>query len=92
MTTGAALIIIVVAKFAEGAWITLLVIPLVILLLKTIHGYYMRLARELRDPYPLDLTNLTPPVVVVTTERWDKLTDNALQFALTLSPDVVGDI
>jgi amino acid transporter len=35
-TTGIALAIIIVAKFAEGAWITLLVIPCVILLLKLV--------------------------------------------------------
>jgi len=90
LTTAVALIVIAIAKFAEGAWITVLVIPLVIWLLKAIHGYYLRLARELQDSSPLDLRNLSPPVVVVTTERWDRLTDNALQFALTLSPDVVG--
>jgi hypothetical protein len=90
LTTSVALIIIVIAKFAEGAWITVLVIPLVVGMLKVIHGYYLRLERELRDPLPLDLADLAPPVIVVTTERWDKLTDAALAFAMTLSPDVIG--
>jgi amino acid transporter len=89
-TTAIALGVIVVAKFAEGAWITILVIPLVIWLLKAIHGYYVRVDAELRDPTPLELGDLEPPVVLVTTERWDKLTDNALSFAMTLSPDVIG--
>ena len=39
LTTGAALIVIVVAKFDEGAWITLLAIPATIALLRSIHGY-----------------------------------------------------
>jgi amino acid transporter len=90
LTTGVALIIIVTAKFTEGAWITVLVIPLVIWMLKSIHGYYAHLARALHDASPLDLADLTPPVVVVTAEHWDKLTDNALQFAMTLSPEVIG--
>lgn len=89
-TTALSLGVMVVAKFAEGAWITVLVIPLAIWLLKSIHGHYRRVAAALSDTAPLQLGDLAPPVVLVTTERWDKLTDNALSFAMTLSPDVIG--
>jgi amino acid transporter len=90
VTTSAALVVIAVAKFGEGAWLTLLVIPLIIWMLRAIHGYYRHVARELSDPTPLDLDDLRPPIVLVTAERWDRLTDNALRFAMTLSTDVVG--
>jgi amino acid transporter len=90
ITTSAALLVIVIAKFEEGAWLTLLVIPLVIWMLRAIHGYYSRIASELRDSTPLGLNDLRQPIVLVTAERWDRLTDNALRFALTLSNDVVG--
>lgn len=89
-TTAAALGVIALAKFEEGAWITILVIPLVVWLLKAIHHHYLQVAAELSDPSPLDLGDLAPPIVLVTTERWDKLTDKALSFAMTLSPDVIG--
>jgi amino acid transporter len=89
-TTSAALVVITVAKFEEGAWLTLLVIPLIIWLLRAIHGYYLHVARELSDPMPLDFDDLRPPIVLVTAERWDRLTDSALRFAMTLSRDVVG--
>jgi amino acid transporter len=88
--TGVAFVVIVVAKFAEGAWITLLVIPLVIALLKAIRAYYDELARRVRDPLPLQLRDTRPPIVIVVTESWSKLTDKALGFALSLSPDVIG--
>jgi hypothetical protein len=90
VTTSAALVVIAVAKFEEGAWLTLLVIPSIIWMLRAIHGYYRQVARELSDPTPLDLDDLRPPIVLVTAERWDRLTDNALRFAMTLSTDVVG--
>jgi amino acid transporter len=88
--TGIALAIIVFAKFTEGAWITLLVIPCVILLLRTIKRYYVQLDAQLREDRPLDLRHREPPIVLVVTEGWNRLTDRALQFALRLSPDVVA--
>lgn len=89
LTTGAALIVIVVAKFAQGAWITLVAIPATILLLRSIHNYYEELDRKVRDPAPLQLDK-RPPVIIVTTESWNKLTDKALSFALSVSPDVLA--
>ncbi len=90
ITTGTALIVIVAAKFTQGAWITLLVLPIVIVLLKAIRTYYDELAAQLRDPTPLDLTGLSSPIVIVAFETWNRLSDNALKFALSISPDVVG--
>ena len=54
--TGVALAVILAAKFAEGAWITVLVIPLVILaLLKAIKRYYEMIDRQLRGEGPIEL-------------------------------------
>jgi amino acid transporter len=89
-TTAMALAVIVLAKFAEGAWIVLLVIPVVIALLKAIRGYYDELAARVRDPKPLQLRDTSPPIILVTTEDWNRLTDKALSLALTLSRDVIA--
>ena len=90
VTTGTALAIIVIAKFIEGAWITIVVIPCVILLLRAIRGYYDELAVRLHNDRPLQLRRSKPPIVLVATEGWNRLTDKALGFALGLSPDVVA--
>jgi hypothetical protein len=89
-TTAVALAIIIVAKFMEGAWIVVLVIPCVIVLLMGIKRYYVELDAQLREDGPLDLHHARPPIVLVATEGWNRLTDRALQFALRLSPDVVA--
>lgn len=89
-TTGLALAIIVSAKFTEGAWITILVIPCVIVLLKAIKHYYDELDARLREDGPLSFAGLAPPIVLVTTEGWNRLTDKALAFALSFSPDVIA--
>ncbi len=90
LTTGTALAIIVATKFSHGAWITVIVIPAVIVLLKAIHGYYARLERNIRDPVPLELNDLRPPIVLVATQGWNRLTDKSLRFALSLSSDVLA--
>jgi amino acid transporter len=89
VTTGAALVIIIAAKFTEGAWITILAIPCVIVLLKSIKRYYERLESELREHGPLDLRPSKPPIIVVAAEDWNRLTDKALKLAVALSPDVI---
>jgi len=88
--TAVALAVIVAAKFLEGAWITLLAIPSLILLFKVVRGYYERVDRELWQPGPLDLAVNDPPVVVIPTEAWNKLTRKALRFAMLLSPEVIA--
>jgi hypothetical protein len=90
VATGVALLVIVVAKFAEGAWITLLVIPAFIALLQRIRRYYVRLEQKVHDPTPLTLRPAQPPIVLVAIEDWNQLSDHALMLALTLSPHVLG--
>ncbi len=88
-TTGVALGIIVIAKFTEGAWITIVVIPCVIALLLAVHSYYVRLASE-TEAGTIDLEDTRPPILLVTVQDWDRLASKALRLAVTLSPDVIG--
>lgn len=87
-TTLAALVVITVAKFKEGAWITILVIPLVILLLRSIRRYYDLLTARIVGAGPFRPGSLEPPIVLVVTQDWNRLTAKALRFAMTLSADV----
>ena len=89
-TTGAALSVILAAKFLEGAWITVIAIPLVIGLLRGIHSYYARLDEQLRDEEPLAFARSEAPLVLVATRGWDRLTDKAIRFAMQISPDVIA--
>jgi hypothetical protein len=88
--TGGALCVILSAKFIEGAWITVLVIPCVLALLRAIRHYYHTIDCQLRPAGPIELSRQEPPVVVIPLERWDKLSEKALRYALGLSPDVVA--
>jgi amino acid transporter len=88
--TGAALGVILVAKFVEGAWIIILVIPCVLVLVKTIKRYYDLLDAQLRAEGPIDLRGVQPPIAVMPLQRWDRLAEKAVRCALLISPDVIA--
>lgn len=90
LTTGTALLIIVLAKFKQGAWITIVVVPAVIVLLKSIRRYYDQLGSRVRDSNPLQISNTEPPIVLVAIDEWNRLADKSIMLALSLSPDVIG--
>jgi amino acid transporter len=89
-TTVTALAVIVIAKFGEGGWITIVAIPCVIVLHKAIKRYYRNIAEHLHDDDPLEFRRSVPPVVLVTMREWNRLTDKALRLAMELSPDVTA--
>jgi len=88
--TASALVIILAAKFIEGAWITILAIPLMITLFWMIHHRYQVVERQVGECGPLDLRPTQPPVVVVPTRGWNRLTAKALRFAIHISADVIA--
>jgi amino acid transporter len=88
--TGAALVIILAAKFIEGAWITILTIPILLTLFKLVHRHYQRLESQTVAHERLDLSRNHPPVVLVPIKGWDRLTGKALRFAMWLSTDVIA--
>lgn len=92
LATMAALVIILIAKFEDGAWLTIVIIPATLVLLRIINRYYANLDRQLLQPVErrLDLSTQSPPLVVIPISRWDRVSQNALAYALRLSPDIVA--
>jgi amino acid transporter len=90
LATGVALVIILLAKFREGAWITLIGVPVLLTVFKMVKRHYLRAARQIRTHEPLELDLPGPPVIVVPTEGWNKLTEKSLDLAVRLSPDVTA--
>ena len=91
VATGVALVVILAAKFVEGAWIVVLALPALLGLFALVHRYYANLDRKLAtDGRPLDLSQTRSPVVVIPMRQANKLTDRAIVFGLRMSCDVVG--
>jgi hypothetical protein len=88
LATGLTVIVVAVAKFTEGAWITLALIPALIAIMSAVKRHYRKVAREISTKSPLEVDQLTPPLVVVPIDDWNKVSQKALRFAMTLSPEV----
>jgi hypothetical protein len=88
IATGSALVVIVISKFVEGAWLTVFVIPAFVILLRRIrHAHDLR-ERELTTSDPLETACMKNPLVVIPLRRLDRVSRKALRFALTISSDV----
>ena len=90
VTTVVALAVILIAKFADGAWITVIAIPAIIAGLHAIRRIYDRDDARLAASGPFRIAETAPPTVLVAFAERNRMTDNALGFAMTLSPDVIA--
>jgi amino acid transporter len=88
VATGITLIVVLVTKFREGAWITAILIPSLILLMAGVKKHYDRVAREINIDRPMHVENLAHPLVVVPLDRWTRITEKGLRFAMKLSERV----
>jgi hypothetical protein len=90
LATGITVLVVVVAKFAEGAWVVVLLLPATLVFMGRVRRHYEQVAQEtaLTGGLITDARELAPPIVIVPVERWNAATEKALRFAMTLSPDV----
>lgn len=86
--TGITVVIVIVAKFTEGAWITLLAIPALLLTMYAVRRHYNEVHREidLSTPFEPDLSRR--PILVITMQSWTRVNREALRAALALSSEV----
>jgi amino acid transporter len=87
IATGITTIIVLVAKFTSGAWVTALLVPTLILLMVAIKQHYARV-KDVVQMGPINLSNLLEPLVVIPMARWDRMTEKALRFGVLLSHDI----
>lgn len=90
LATGLTVIVIVIAKFTEGAWVVVLLLPALLMFMLHVRRHYDRVAKEvaLKPGSVLDTHDLKPPIAIVPVDFWNAATEKALRFAMTLSPDV----
>jgi amino acid transporter len=88
VATGITLVVVAVSKFTEGAWVTVVLIPLLLLAFSRVNRHYRRVAEQIVDAEPLALADASHPIVVVAMQSWNKLTARGLQVAVRLSPEV----
>ncbi|HXC95614.1 MAG TPA: APC family permease [Edaphobacter sp.] len=88
LATGITTLVVLVAKFVAGAWVTALLVPVLIGIMLVVKRHYSRIKREMADMTPLNLVNLQEPIVVIPMARWDRITEKAMRFGLLLSKEI----
>jgi amino acid transporter len=88
VATGVTVLVVLMAKFTQGAWITVLLIPALLALMMSVRRHFDRVAKELESFDPLETSGLEPPIVVLPIQAWGKVAQRALRFALTISSDI----
>jgi amino acid transporter len=87
ITTG----VVLVAKFVEGAWITLLFIPLTIVCFVLVRRHYHLVKVLTSSKDPVNVASLNEhPIAVIAIDRWSTITCQGIQFAARLSPEVIA--
>ena len=88
IATGITTIIVLVAKFTSGAWVTALLIPTLIVLMVVVKQHYTRVKGDVVEMSPLNLSNMQEPLVVIPMARWDRMTEKAMRFGMLLSKEI----
>ena len=89
--TGTTTAIVLVAKFAQGAWITLLFIPLTIAFFSIVRRHYHSVKMLTSCKIPVDAAGLNRhPIAVIAIDRWSNITRQGIEFAARLSPEVIA--
>jgi amino acid transporter len=86
--TGITLLVVLVAKFKDGAWITAILIPALIVTMSAVKRHYARVSREIAVDCPMRIDNLAQPLVILPLDRWTRITEKGLRFALKISDQV----
>jgi len=89
--TGITVIVVLVAKFVEGAWITLLFIPLTIFLFVRVRRHYHKVKVLTTCKIPVRADNLSQcPLVLIPIDRWSSITRQGIEFAARLSTELIA--
>jgi amino acid transporter len=88
VATGITVLIVIVAKFSEGAWITVIAIPALLTLMYAVNRHYTKVWREIASDKPLPSSRDPQPIMVVFVTSWNRISKQALHCAMTLSPDI----
>ena len=88
LATGITTAVVLVAKFADGAWITVLLIPALIWMMRSVRRHYALVGLEINTTNPVETENLREPIILLPLDRWSLVADKSLRYAWTLSKEV----
>ncbi|HET7686164.1 MAG TPA: APC family permease [Candidatus Limnocylindria bacterium] len=91
LTTFLVMVVVSISNFTRGAWLVVVLVPLLMLLLTRIHRHYQHLAQRLElERIPPDKETAAPPIVIVPIARLDRPARQAIAFANSISQHAVA--
>jgi amino acid transporter len=91
LVTGVTVVVVLVTKFVEGAWITLLFIPLTIFFFIVVRRHYHSVKLLTTCKVPVHTPSLSqPPIAVIPIDRWSNISRQGIEFAARFSPEVIA--
>jgi amino acid transporter len=91
LTTGITLLVVGVSKFSQGAWITILVIPILVFMFLQVRAHYRKVATELSmRGLPPSLRPAPSPRVVIPISGIHRAMVDAVNFARSISSEVTA--
>jgi amino acid transporter len=91
LVTGVTVVVVLAAKFLEGAWITVIFIPLTIVFFVGVRRHYHSLKVLTTCKIPVYAAGLNQPLIaIVPIGSWSAVTRQGIEFAARLSPEVIA--
>jgi hypothetical protein len=91
IATGLTLLIVAFSKFTSGAWITILLIPMIVVVFLRVHKHYQAVRQQLTlHGLPPSLRPISPTRVVIPISGVHRGMVNAVLFARAISTNVTG--
>jgi amino acid transporter len=89
--TGITVLVVLVAKFTKGAWMTVIFIPMLILFFRAVRRHYHAVTLATACTSPVEPANYkSPPIAVVPIDRWSRVSKQALEFASRISTEIIA--
>ena len=82
-------VVISVTKFLEGAWVVVLLIPLLVFMFLSIHKHYTHVANERVSDIPINPGDIHHRIVVPI-DKLDRASKQSLAYARSISPHVTA--
>jgi amino acid transporter len=89
IATAAAAVIILISKFTEGAWVIVVLLPVIVIFMLNVNKHYAAVKRQLRNDSALKKEDFSKPLVILPAEEWNNNTSKALSFALSISEEII---
>ncbi len=86
--TGTTVLVVLVAKFMDGAWITAVMIPALLSIMYFVRRHYDYVREQVKTSTPLDVSNLRPPLVIIPMPQWSRMAKYSLRMAFEITHEI----